>query len=111
MNTLKLLGTPNYFPQVSGEGFVDLNVLTNKGETLELTVWIDTTEELRTPYLSAVFLNSLRTSTGKLYSVSNYSKVELTEQVKEFMLENKVYEGFDYHLQDLLGEYEPIDWS
>lgn len=110
LKTLKLLGKPEYFPELCGTGYINLTVLTEEGEILGLTVWIEVTDELRTPYLGDIAVNVWRTKTGLVFTIENSSTPDIREAVTALMYSERVFKGFDDALQDVLGNYDPVDW-
>lgn len=107
--TLSMLAKPMLFPNLGGEGYLDLVVMDDEDNTIsEVTVYIDRDIEFNTLSIGNIVQQCCLNVEG--IEVEK-EIVKLKEKVLDLMDLNGVYSSYVDELNNVLGQYEPTDYN
>lgn len=107
--TLSMLAKPMLFPDLGGEGYLDLVVMDDEDNTIsEVTVYIDRDIEFNTLSIGNIVQQCCLNVEG--IEVEK-EIVKLKEKVLDLMDLNDVYSSYVDELSNVLGQYEPTDYN
>lgn len=106
--TLSILAKPMSFPDLGGEGYLDLVVMDDDNTISEVTVYIDRDIEFNTLSIGNIVQQCCLSVEGLELEKEI---VKLKEKVLDLMDLNDVYSSYVDELSNVLGQYEPTDYN
>ena len=106
--TLSILAKPMSFPDLGGDGYLDLVVMDDDNTISEVTVYIDRDIEFNTLSIGNIVQQCCFSVEGLELEKEI---VKLKEKILDLMDLNDVYSSYVYELSNVLGQYEPTDYN
>lgn len=106
--TLSILAKPMSFPDLGGDGYLDLVVMDDDNTISEVTVYIDRDIEFNTLSIGNIVQQCCFSVEGLELEKEI---VKLKEKILDLMDLNDVYSSYVEELSNVLGQYEPTDYN